>query len=164
MKKRIAIITLVVATVAVAAAVPILHARPGGRGMHGGPGMHHGFGHGQGLAILGHLAKVGEELDLTVAQKEQIHAIVKETREQNAGFREQLHGTMKNVAQTLIANPNDVAGAQAILDNQAAAEKALKTNMLNAASKALNVLTPAQRTKLAEIMAEHVERMESRRK
>lgn len=160
MKKRILLITLILAAVA---AVPILYAAgPGGGGhfRHGGPG----FGGGHGMAFLGHLMKVGEELDLTDAQKTQIHAILKETHDENAQYRQQVHGTMKNVAQTLIANPNDVAGAQAILDSQAAAERALKANMLTAASKALNVLTPEQRTKLSAIMAEHVERMESRRK
>ncbi len=158
MKRRIAIITLILAAVA---AVPFVYAGPGaGHFRHGGG--EHGGGHG--MAMLGHLMKVGQELDLSDAQKQQIHAIVKETRDQNASYHEQFHGTMKNIAQTLIANPNDVAGAQAILDSQAAAERALKANMLTAVSKALNVLTPEQRTKLSGIVAEHVERMESRRK
>lgn len=163
MKKKILILTVVLAAVA---AVPFLYAGPGfGHARHGGPGMHGGGELGpHGFAILGYFGRVKEELDLTDAQTEQIHAILKETREQNAQYREQLHGSMKSVAQALIANPNDVAGAQAILDQQAAAERALKANMLSAASKALNVLTPEQRTKLAEIVAEHGERMERRRK
>lgn len=161
MKKKILILTVVLAALA---AVPILHAGPGfGHGRHAGPGMGGDMG-AHGFAILGYLGRIREELDLTDAQADQIHAILKETHEQNAQYREQLHGSMKNVAQTLIANPNDVAGAQALLDQQAAAERALKANMLTAASKALNVLTAEQRTKLAEIVAEHAERMEKRRK
>jgi hypothetical protein len=54
-----------------------------------------------------------------------------------------------------LANPNDVAVAQTQLDAQNVAEKAMKTNALTAASKALNVLTSGQRTKLAAILAKH---------
>jgi Spy/CpxP family protein refolding chaperone len=147
MKKRLAIITLVL--VATAAA---LYAGPGRR--HG-----HGRGHGDFAAgfMLGHIHQIAGELDLSDAQKTQIHAIFKETREQNADYRKQMHGGYHSVARVLIANPNDVSGAQALLDQQSATERAMKTNMLRAASRALNILTPAQRTELAEIVAKRAE-------
>ncbi|HEU4888963.1 MAG TPA: periplasmic heavy metal sensor [Thermoanaerobaculia bacterium] len=157
MKKRLILITLIVAAVA---AVPFLYAAgPGHRGFRG-----HGMGgHGMhGMAFLGHLEHAKSELDLSDAQMEQLKAIVKETREQNGQYREQMHGTLKSIATTLLTNPNDVAGAQAVLDSQAAAEKQLKTNLIVAASKALNVLTPEQRTKLALHLAEHGKRWENR--
>jgi periplasmic protein CpxP/Spy len=151
MKKRLLIITL---TLAALAAVPILYAAGHAhRGMRG-----HAFGHAHGLAFLGHLAHVKEELDLSDAQVDQLKAIAKATHEQNEDFRETLHGTFKDVATTLLTNPNDVAGAQAVLDRQAAAERQLKTNLLQAASKALNVLTPEQRTKLALHLADRSRR------
>ena len=157
MRKRLILITVIVAAVA---AVAFLYAGPGhgrghGRGHERGQGMH-------GMAFLGHLAHAKSELDLSDAQMDQLKAIVKETREQNAQYRDQVHGTLKSVATTLLTNPNDVAGAQAILDQQASAEKALKSNLLVAASKALNVLTPEQRTKLALHLAEHGKRWENR--
>ena len=159
MKKRLILITLIVAAVA---AVPILYAA--GPGAHGrgprGHGMGHGLGHG--MAFLAHLQHAKSELDLSDAQMDQLKAIVQETREQNGQYREQIHGTMKNIATTLLTNPNDIAGAQAVLDRQAATEKALKTNLLVAASKALNVLTPEQRTKLALHLADHGNRWENR--
>jgi protein CpxP len=153
-KKRLILITLILAVVA---AVPFVYAGPGG---HGFRGMHGRGGHG--LAFLGHLDHIKSELDLTDAQVDQIKSIVKGTREQNGQYREQIHGTLKQVATVLLTNPNDVAGAQAVLDQQAAAEKALKSNLLVAASKALNVLTPEQRTKVALHLAEHGRRWENR--
>ena len=152
MKKRLILITVIVAAVA---AVPFVYAGPGGHGRgHGMRGMH-------GMAFLGHLQHAKSELGLSDAQVEQLKAIVKETREENAPFREQMHGTIKGIATTLLTNPNDVAGAQAVLDKQAAAEKLLKSNLIAAASKALNVLTPEQRTKLALHLAEHGKRWEN---
>ena len=159
MKKRLILITLIVAAVA---AVPILHAA--GPGAHGQRGFRrHGIGHrmGHGMAFLSHLRHAKSELDLSDAQMDQLRAIVRETREQNQQNREQMQGTMKSIATTLLTNPNDVAGAQAVLDRQAAAEKQLNTNLLVAASKALNVLTPEQRTKLALHLAEHGKRWEN---
>jgi protein CpxP len=153
-KKRLILITLILAVVA---AVPFVYAGPGG---HGFRGMHGRGGHGIGL--LGHLEHVKSELDLTDAQVAQLKDIIKATREQNGQYREQIHGTLKQVATVLLTNPNDVAGAQAVLDQQAAAEKALKSNLLVAASKALNVLTPEQRTKVALHLAEHGKRWENR--
>lgn len=141
MRKRLIVITLLV-TIAGAA----LYAGPG-RHMRGEG--HHGFG-----GFFGHLHAVADDLDVTKAQKTQIHGIFMEARDENRQYRQQLHGGFLSVATTLIANPNDVAGAQTLLDQQDAAERALKASMLRAASKALNVLTPEQRTELARIVAE----------
>jgi Spy/CpxP family protein refolding chaperone len=113
--------------------------------------------------MFAHLQHVREELDLTDEQVEQIKSIFAELHEQNAQYRDDLHGGLKGVAETLIANPNDIAGAQAQLDKQAAAEAALKANVLQATSKALNVLTPDQRAKLASLVEKHAERLERRR-
>ena len=69
---------------------------------------------------------------------------------------------MKSVMETLLADPNNVAAAQALLDKQEATEHTLKVNALNAAAKALNVLTPEQRTKLADHVREHADRFMSK--
>jgi periplasmic protein CpxP/Spy len=154
-KKRLMIITLILAAVA---AVPFVYAGPGG---HGVPGMHGHGGGGHGLAFLAHLEHVKGELGLSDAQVDQIKDIAKAAHEQNGQYREQIHGTLKQVATVLLTNPNDVAGAQAVLDQQAAAERQLKSNLLVAASKAMNVLTPEQRTKLALHLAERGNRWEN---
>lgn len=154
MKKRLILITLILAAVA---AVPFVYAGPGGHGMRG----MHGRGGGHGLAFLAHLEHVKGELDLSDAQVGQLKEIAKATHEQNGQYREQIHGTLKQVATVLLTNPNDVAGAQVVLDQQAAAERQLKSNLLAAASKALNVLTPEQRTKLALHLAQRGNRWEN---
>ena len=151
MKKRNTIILASILALGIIVAAPLVIAGPHGHGAraHGGPmGMH-------GMEMLGHLQHVKEELGLSDAQTEQIHAILRETHEQNAASREAFHGGIKEAAEILLANPNDVAAAQAVLDRQAAAERVLKTNLLNATAKAFAVLTPEQRTKLRTMIEEH---------
>lgn len=151
MKKRLVIIILIV--MALGSAAVYAHGRGGGAG-------HHGFGGGMGF--FAHMHQAADELDLSREQKEQIHTIFRETREQNRQVRERLHDGFGDVAKTLIANPNDVAAAQAQLDRQLENERALKSSILQGASKALNVLTPEQRTKLALLIAEHGQRGDRR--
>jgi Spy/CpxP family protein refolding chaperone len=164
MKKRITILTLVVAGLAVLAIAPLALSGPLGRRFGGhGFGGGHAFGGGHGFAegfVLGRLSHVKDELGLTDAQTDQIHTIFTELRTQNEPYHDQLRGGIHDVAKTLIANPNDLAAAQAKLDAQTAAENAMKANVLSASSKALNVLTAEQRTKLGELLEKHAARME----
>jgi Spy/CpxP family protein refolding chaperone len=151
MKKRISIIAIIIAVAALAAA-PLLLARPHRGGGQGG----HGFG--GGFAMFSHVERIKEELDLSDQQVEQIKSIMSAVHEQNAPYREQLHGGLHGIAATLLENPNNVAAAQALLDQQANAERALKTNFLNATAKALNVLNAGQREKLGTMLEKFAER------
>jgi protein CpxP len=148
------------AILAVVIAVPIAYAQ---HMRHGGPG-HLMMGPGGGdlgpIMMLGHLEHAKEALGLSDAQVDQIKGIFKDLHEQNATSRDALHGNLKSVAQILIANPNDVAAAQAALGQQEAAEHTMKVNALNAAAKALNVLTAEQRAALGEKMREHGRRFD----
>ena len=153
MKKRIAILAAVLAI----GAFTVLNADPGfGRGGHRG-GL-------AGMAFFHHLDRVAEELDLSEQQVEQIKAVFAELHEQNAQYRDQMHGGFKSAAETLLANPNDLAAAQAQLDAQLANEKTLRSNMLAATAKALNVLTAEQRAKLQTMIQERAERRGRRRR
>ncbi|HEV8660040.1 MAG TPA: periplasmic heavy metal sensor [Thermoanaerobaculia bacterium] len=117
----------------------------------------HGRDHGMaGFGPLAHLQRAQKELGLSDQQVDEIKAIFKSFHDQNADYRDQLRGGFQGVVNTLIKNPNDIAAAQALIDQQAQAERALKTNLLNAASKALNVLTPDQRTKLGQMIADRM--------
>ncbi len=138
--------TTLIATIAllIAAAVPLAYAA--------GPGRHRGFG--QGFPMM-RLERAKEALNLSDDQVSQIKGIFADLRQQNAPYRDQLRGNMRNVAQTLIDDPNNLSAAQAVLDQQLAAERTMKQNALNAAAKALGVLTPEQRGKLAQFMAQH---------
>ncbi|HYR26847.1 MAG TPA: periplasmic heavy metal sensor [Thermoanaerobaculia bacterium] len=155
MKKRNAVIALVLAAT-LAAAVPFVYAAPGrgGERHHGGPGP--------GI-LFGHLQHLQDELELSDAQLDQIRGIFSALHEQNAPYREQMQGGFKDVTTALLANPNDLTAAQALLDQQSSAERAAKANLLAATSKALNVLTVSQRAELAEIIKERQERRSGRR-
>lgn len=154
MNKKHLTIAAVIATLVLVAAPFALAQR-----MHGG---HRGMGApgDMGVMFLGHLQRAKQALGLSDQQVTDIEGIVKDLHTQNAQFRDSLHGTMKDVATTLINNPNDLAAAQALLDKQEAAEHQMKANALAAASKALNVLTADQRGKLLEFVNQHHERMQ----
>ena len=159
MKKR----TLILGTAAMLAillAVPFAHAqhrRARGMAMHGGPGMGGEFG---AVMMLGHLEHAREALGLSDQQVADIRAIFKSLHEQNSAYHQQMHDNVKSIAETLLANPNDVAAAQALLDKQEGTEHTLKANALVAAAKALNVLTPEQRTTLATHLRDRAERFQ----
>jgi protein CpxP len=142
MSKR-SIITLAIVALVAIAAVPFVYAQ----------GSHRG-GHEQGFGLLGRIGHLKSQLNLTDEQTTQLKAIFVEVRTQNEPYRTQLRGSFRSVAQTLLSNPNNVAGAQALLDQQDAARKTIESNMLAGAAKALNVLTPEQRTKLSDILAQ----------
>lgn len=158
MKKRIAIAGSIL-VIAALAAVPFVYAEPGFRG--------HMRGHAQGgpLGFLGgrHLDRLAEKLNLSDQQVDQIKAIYASLHDQNSQYRESMRGGMKDITETLLKNPNDVAAAQAIIDEQAAAEKAMKTNLLQATAKALNVLTPDQRAELSKMIEERASRFQRNR-
>ena len=144
MKKRTLIFSIA-AIVVVLAAVPFAMAQH--RRMHGHGGMFFG------------LQRAKSALGLSDQQSSDIKQIFTDLRTQNEPLRTSMRGGRQAIAQLLLANPNDVAGAQALLDKQIDAERQMKRNALTAASKALNVLTPEQRTKasafLQERMAKH---------
>lgn len=119
----------------------------------------HGRLHREGA--LGHLAMLGharEELNLTDQQVDEIKSIFRQVREQNAAYRDQRRGGLKDITAALLDNPNNIAAAEAVLDRQTQAERVMKLNLLNATSKALNVLTADQRAKLGSMIAERQSR------
>lgn len=149
MKKRFAIIAAAVALTALVAA-PFAFAQH--RRMHG-----EAFG---GPMMFGHLGHAQQALGLTDQQVTDIKAIFQDLHAQNQQFRQTHRATMQQVAQILLNNPNDIAAAQALIDQQSATERTMKINALNAMSKALNVLTPDQRAKAASMLQEHIGRQQ----
>ncbi|HEY6843300.1 MAG TPA: periplasmic heavy metal sensor [Thermoanaerobaculia bacterium] len=145
MKKRVLIITAAVALTALVAA-PFAFAQH--MRMHG-----QAFG---GPMFLGHLKHAQQALGLSDQQVSDIKTIFADLRQQNQQYRQSQRATMAQVAQILLNNPNDIASAQALIDQQTAAERTMKINALNAMSKALNVLTPDQRAKAASMLQQHL--------
>lgn len=117
--------------------------------------MHGGFGEAM---MLGHLQQAKQALGLSDDQVTQIKAIFTDLHAQNQQYRESMRGGHQAILQTLLADPNNIAGAQALIDQQTSAERAIKTNVLNATSKALNVLTADQRAKLGAFVQERMAR------
>lgn len=146
-KKRI--LAFVAAAAITVTAVPLAFAGRGER-MHGRGGDH--------AAIFGILQHVKSELEITDAQQAQLQAIAKGVREQNQQYRQSMRGEMKDVAQLLIENPDDIARAEALLDAQEANRRELRANVLRGVSQALNVLTPEQRAELATLLERHGKR------
>lgn len=142
MKKRTTIIAAIAAVIALSA-VPLVYAQ------------HHMRGHDDGFGAMGfgRLERIRTALDLSDAQVEQLKQIAGDLRTQNAPYRQQMRGGMLQIVQTLAANPNDLSTAQSLLDQQSQNERAMKQNTLNAAAKAMSVLTPEQRTKVADFLA-----------
>jgi protein CpxP len=152
MKKSTLIFTAT-AIVIVLAAVPFTFAQMRGR--------HHGMSLGaDGAGMLGHLQKAQQELGLSDQQVADIKSIFKALHDQNAPYRASLKGGKLQIAQTLLANPNDTAAAQALLDQQTTAERAMKANMLASVAKAAAVLTPDQRAKVAQHLKNRQARMQ----
>jgi Spy/CpxP family protein refolding chaperone len=149
MKKRV-LITVGIISVVALVAVPLAFAQR----MHG----RHGDGDMPGAMMLGHLRHAKAELGLSDQQTADIKSVFQNLREQNKTYRDSMHTAMSQAAKILINNPNDVASAQALLDQQIESERAMRTSALNAAAKALNVLTPDQRTKLSAMVQEHLDR------
>lgn len=155
MKKRILIVSAV-AALAVLIIVPIALAQHG-LGMGRGHGCRMGGGR-SGMLMFGHFGRAKAALNLSDQQAADIKKIFADLRTQNEPYRASMRSGMQSVAQALIANPNDVAAAQALLDKQSEAEHTMKTNALNAAAKALNVLSPDQRTKAATFLQQRIAR------
>lgn len=152
--KKITIIAASIVAAALTIAAPFAFAQH--RAMQQQPGL---FG---GQRLFRHLDHAQKALGLTDGQVAQLKTIFGDLRTQNAPYRESLRDGVRSAVQTLLANPNDVAAAQAIVDQQTAAERTMKMNALSAASKALNVLTPEQRAKLGTFVQERMARRAGR--
>ena len=133
-------------------AVPFAFAQHMGR-------MHAQDGPGFGMMFHG-LRHARQALGLSDQQVSDIRTIFQDLRQQNAASRQSLRGGMLQIAQTLINDPNNTQAAQALIDQQTAAERTMKLNTLNAVSRALNVLTPDQRAKLLTIVQQRMNRMQ----
>ena len=124
--------------------------------------QHRRHAHAHGAMMMFRLQRAKAALGLSDQQSADIKQVFTDLRTQNEPYRASLRGGRQAIAQVLLANPNDIAGVQALIDKQTEAERQMKINALNAFSKALNVLTPDQRTKassfLQQRMAKHADK------
>lgn len=155
MKKR-TLIFLSAAILVVVLAVPFALAQH----MRGAGHRHGCMGGDSSMAMFGHMSGrmhgAKAALGLSDQQADGIKKIFTDLRAQNEPYRASLRGGRQAIAQVLLANPNDIAGAQALIDKQSEAERQMKTNALQAFSKALNVMSSEQRTKAAAFLQERM--------
>jgi Spy/CpxP family protein refolding chaperone len=104
------------------------------------------------LMALEKLRQLREELNLSDAQMAELRKIGRETRETNAAYRASLRDNFSAAGLALLANPDDITGAEAILDRNEAAKKELRDNVLEGVSDAIKVLDPEQREKLKVVL------------
>jgi protein CpxP len=149
--------TLVMAVASAAAIVPMvaqaMPGGPGGPGMMGGPG-----GPGMGHRI----ERMLDQLDVTEAQRTQIKQIT-QLAEADLRAQHEAGRALREQALALMTAPTlDAAAAEALRQQMLARHDQSSRRMMQAMLDIGNVLTPAQRTKLAEQMKRFGGRMHER--
>lgn len=143
-----AIQALILSTALVlAAASPAVLAQP-----HGG-----GFGGRQ-------MAELLDDVGASDAQRQQIEAIFKAAREELRGQMQEGRAQRQQMMKLWAAPNIDAAGMEALRRQQLQAHDRSSARMQQAFIDAGRVLTPEQRTKLAERMGKRAQRMHERMK
>lgn len=140
MKRRM-IIVAVVATML--SALPLLAQ---GRQRQGGPGGRGPGGPGGGPGIM-HMV---QQLDLTDAQREQLRALMEDTR-RAGGPGEQVRAAEQKLHAAILADPPDlqaIEGLKAVLNTAHASELDRRIEMMQ---KVAQILTPAQKQQLLKV-------------
>ncbi len=104
------------------------------------------------LMALERLHQLRGELNLSDAQLAELRKIGIETREANSAYRASLRDNLGEAGLALLANPDDISGAEAILDRNAQAKQELRANVLEGVSDAIKVLDAEQKAKLASVL------------
>ena len=104
------------------------------------------------LMVLERLHQLRGELNLSDAQLAELRKIGIETREANSAYRASLRDNLGEAGLALLANPDDITGAEAILDRNAQAKQELRANVLEGVSDAIKVLDAEQKAKLASVL------------
>lgn len=116
-----------------------------GRGFGPGPGGPGGGPGGPGAMRVVH------QLDLTDAQRDQIKAVVDEHRQERPGAR--LVELQQQLQAAIFADTVDLAKIEALKSQIAAAEAAMLASRIETETKVAQLLTPAQRAKARELLA-----------
>jgi periplasmic protein CpxP/Spy len=146
--------TFLIALASCVALVPIgAQAGPGGPGMmggHGGPGMGH------------MLERMLDGIDVTEAQRTQIKQIT-QLAEADLRAQHEAGRALRDQALALMAAPTlDAAAAESLRQQMLSRHDQSSRRMMQAMLDIGNVLTPAQRVKLADQMKRSGERMHER--
>lgn len=133
--------------------LPILTASAEDAAMHGA--MHAG-GHGEMHAMMmQHLDKMLTAVDATPDQKSRIMSILGGAMKSMGGAHEKIHDGMRRFHTLLSAPTIDRGALESVRASEIAEVDAGSKTLVAAMADAAEVLTPAQRAKLATMMADH---------
>lgn len=125
--------------------------RHGDDGERGGGWGRHGGGMGMGM---GGMMRVMDEIDATPEQQKKLFAIFDGVRGEMRDTMIDFRSTRGEVMELLSAPQIDRAAAEKLRAERVAAMDEASKTMTNALIEAAEVLTPEQRTKLAELIEE----------
>ena len=133
--------------------LPLLAASAEDAAMHGAM---HGDGHGDMHAMMArHLDKMLTAVDATPDQKSRIMAILGGAMTSMGGAHEKMHDGMRQFHALIGAPTIDRGALESLRASEIAEIDAGSKTLVAAAADAAEVLTPAQRAKLATMMADH---------
>lgn len=128
-------------------------------GPHGrrGPGFGHGPGMGPGHGPMGMgfaMGRLVERLDLTEAQRDEIHGVLEARREAGAGAREEMRAARKALFEQIHAEETDEGAIRQAAADVAALEADLAVERSLTLQEVRNVLTPEQRAEARQFFDE----------
>ena len=139
-------------------AVQVAHAAPGGHGMHG----EHGGGHGM-VGSGRHMDRMLDNVNATAEQRTQVQAIVKAAQTDMKAQRE-AGRSLHQQSQALFTQPTvDARAAETLRQQMLAQHDQASKRRLQMMLDISRVLTPEQRTKMAERMSQRRSMMERHR-
>jgi len=146
--------TLVLATTVLALVAGVALAQEAGTRMH--------RMHGNGMSGGGMFPFFSKALNLTDEQHAQIKQIFQNAKPTLQPLWKQERDSHKAMMQLITSGNFDPAKAQAIAGQESQIHAQLEVQHAQLASQAYQVLTPEQKTKLSEMMAEHEQHMKER--
>jgi periplasmic protein CpxP/Spy len=120
-----------------------------------GPGGMH-----RGADSFGLMGRMGDMLDLTDAQRDQIKQIFQSGRATVKPLWQQEHASHEAMMQLITSGSFDAAKATTIANQEAQIHAQLEVQHAQLAAQAYQVLTPDQRTKFNEFLAKRQQRMQ----
>ena len=120
-------------------------------------GMHHGMGHGFNFDRM--LNYYADALDLSSAQQDQIKGIWAKEKPALEPLMQQMHQFHSQMSQLTDNGTFDEAKVRALATQQSQTMVELAVQHARIKSEMLQVLTPDQKTKFAQLQAKHEQRM-----
>jgi periplasmic protein CpxP/Spy len=121
-------------------------------------GMHHGMGHG--FNFEGMLSYYADALDLTSAQQDQIKSIWAKEKTNIEPLMQQMHQFHGDMEKLTDSGTFDEAKVRTLATQESQNMVELTVQHARVKSEMLQVLSPEQRAKFAQLQAKHEQRMQ----